>query len=233
MQTETQRDRDLRQVSLVELQVEAHAQEVIYAHGQATDDAAGLELFRRAMVDDDAAAWQAVMDVYRPLLVANAGRRVIRGLVIEDDGFCVDRAFQRFWQACRKGHLHHFDDLAGILKYLKLCLGSVLLDEARSRRRQACTSIDDVPPETCISADPEAQVIGQLTAHELWDTVDRELNGPRERLVAHLSFVGGLTPREILAYHPEEFHDVFDVYRTKRNVVERLRHSSAVQDMLT
>jgi DNA-directed RNA polymerase specialized sigma24 family protein len=227
MQTE-----NLCDASLLELRAEAAAQETIYARGGISDDTAGLELFRRAMVDDDATAWQAVMDVYRPLLVANAGRRVVRGLVIEDDGFCVDRAFQRFWQACRKGRLHQFDDLAAILKYLKMCLGSVLLDEARARRRQACMSIDDVPPETCISADPAAQVIGQLTTHDLWATVDRELNGTRERLVAHLSFVGGLTPREILACHPDEFHDVFDVYRTKRNVVERLRHSSAIHEML-
>jgi hypothetical protein len=227
MQTE-----NLCDTSLLELREEAAAQETIYAHGGTSDDAAGLELFRRAMVDDDAAAWQAVMDVYRPLLVANVGRRVVRGLVIEDDGFCVDRAFQRLWQACRKGRLHHFDDLAAILKYLKMCLGSVLLDEARARRRQACLSIDDVPPETCISADPAAEVLAEIDAHELWASVDGELNGARERLVAHLSFVGGLTPREILASHPEEFHDVFDVYRTKRNVVERLRHSSTIRDLL-
>ncbi|MBV9328153.1 MAG: sigma-70 family RNA polymerase sigma factor [Chloroflexi bacterium] len=232
MQTETQRDRDLRQLSLVELRAEAQAQETIYGRGEATDDAAGLELFRRAMEEEDATAWQAVMEVYRPILVAQAGRRVVRGLVVEDDGFCVDRAFQRFWQACRNGRVHHFDDLAAILQYLKLCLGSVLLDEARSRRRQACLSIDDVPPEACISADPAAQVIGRVTGREVWDTIDRELSSVQERIVAHLSFVGGLTPREILARHPDKFHDVFDVYRTKRNMIERLRRSSAIRDLL-
>jgi DNA-directed RNA polymerase specialized sigma24 family protein len=228
MQTE-----NLREVSLLELREEADAQETLYARGGTSDDAAGLELFRRAMVDDDAAAWQAVMEVYRPLLVAHAGRRVVRGLVIEDNGFCVDRAFQRFWQACRNGRLHQFDDLAAILTYLKMCLGSVLLDEARSRRRQACTSLDDVPPEACISLDPAALVVSRLAARQTWDAINAELRGPRERLVARLSFVGGLTPREILVRHPDTFRDVNDVYRTKRNVVERLRHSSTVRDLLT
>ncbi|MBV9579421.1 MAG: sigma-70 family RNA polymerase sigma factor [Chloroflexi bacterium] len=232
MQTETQHYRELPQLSVTELRAEAQAQEAIYARGEAADDAAGLELFRRAMDHDDPAAWQAVMDVYRPILVSHAARRVVRGLVVEDDGFCVDRAFQRFWQACRRGRVHHFDDLAAILQYLKLCLGSVLLDEARSRRRQACLSLDDVAPETCLGDDPAAQVIGGVIGRELWLTIDRELNNPRERLVAHLSFVGGLTPREILARHPADFHDVYDVYRSKRNMIERLRRSSAIQDLL-
>jgi len=232
VQTETQRKGDLRGLSLHELRAEAQAQEANYARGEATDDAAGLELFRRAMDEGDADAWRAVADVYRPILVTHAARRVVRGLVIEDDGFCVDRAFQRFWQACRNGPAHRFADLPAILNYLKLCLGSVLLDEARSRRRQVCTSIDELPPETCISSDPATHVIGRMTAHELWAAIDRELNTAEERLVAHLSFVAGLTPREILARHPETFFDVFTVYRTKRNVVERLRRSGAVQELL-
>src|SRR5690242_20411322 len=96
---------DLRDLSVDELRALAQAQELSFARGEANDDAAGLELFRRAMTQGDPAAWQAVMDLYRGLLVAQASRRVIRGLVVEDDGFCVDRAFQRFWQASRNGHL--------------------------------------------------------------------------------------------------------------------------------
>jgi hypothetical protein len=203
-----------------------------YTRGEASDDAAGLELFRRAMEDADDAAWHVIIDVYRGLLVAQASRRVIRGLVVEDDGFCVDRAFQRFWRASRNGHVHQFNDLASILKYLKMCLGSVLLDEARARRRQAWVSIDDVPPETCVSADPAAQVISTLAGNELWSAIDRELVDARERLVARLSFVSGLSPREILARHPEQFQDVFDVYRSKRNMIERLRRSATLRQLL-
>ncbi|HEY1295049.1 MAG TPA: hypothetical protein VGJ60_18365 [Chloroflexota bacterium] len=232
MQTETQRSGDLRGRSLRELQAEAQAQEANYARGEATDDAPGLELFRRALDDDDADAWQAVTDVYRPILVAHAARRVVRGLVIEDDAFCVDRAFQRFWLACRNGRAHQFDDLAAVINYLKLCLGSVLLDEARCRRRQVCTSIDEVPPEACLGADPAAQVMGHMIARELWAAINHELNTDEERLVAELSFVAGLTPREILARHPEKFFDVFTVYRTKRNVIDRLRRSGAIQELL-
>lgn len=219
-------------MSIEELRAQAQAQESLYTRGEVSDDAAGLELFRRAMQRSDEAAWQAIIEVYRGLLVAQASRRVIRGLVIEDDGFCVDRAFQRFWHASHNGTVHEFSDLASILKYLKMCLGSVLLDEARARRRQAWVSIDDVPPETAISGDPASQVIGRLAGSELWGAITRELTDPQERLVARLSFVSGLSPREILARHRDRFQDVFEVYRTKRSMIERLRRSTALRELL-
>jgi hypothetical protein len=231
MQNQTTRRGDLRDLPLDELRALAQAQELSYTRGEVTDDAAGLELFRRALVDSDEAAWQVVTDVYRRLLVSQASRRVVRGLVVEDDGFCVDRAFQRFWRASRGGQVHQFNDLPSILKYLKMCLASVLLDEARARRRLAWVSIDDVPPEMCVGDDPARQVISRLSGRELWDTINRELTDDRERLVARLSFVGGLTPREILARHAAQFEDVFDVYKTNRNMLERLRRSRALREL--
>src|ERR1043165_580183 len=106
MQYQTSRQDDLRKLSIEELRAQAQAQEALYTRGEVSDDAAGMELFRRAMQETDEAAWQAIIEIYRGLLVAQASRRVIRGLVIEDDGFCVDRAFQRFWHASHNGTVH-------------------------------------------------------------------------------------------------------------------------------
>lgn len=224
---------DPRDRAIDELRAEAQAQELSYSRGEPTDDTAGLELFRRAIDERNDDAWRAIMEIYRGLLVAQAGRRVIRGLVVEDDGFCVDRAFQRFWRATRTAHTHHqFNDLASILKYLKMCLGTVLLDEARARRRQGAVPIDEVPADTCVTADASTDVIGQIARRELWHAIENELNDANQRLVARLSFVAGLSPREILARHPEKFQDVVDVYRTKRNMIDRLRRSRAIQDLL-
>jgi hypothetical protein len=198
-------------------------------HPNGADTAAGLELFRRAIEEADEAAWRDIVDIYRGVLLTQAGRQVVRGLVLEDDGFCVDRAFQRFWAASRTGRIRRFDDLTAIVKYLKMCLGSVLLDEARARRRQAWLSMDDAMPESDITTDPSFEVIGRLARRELWATVERELADPTEHLVARLSFIAGLSPREILARHPHRFGDVSDVYRIKRNMIDRLRRSHAIQ----
>ena len=191
-----------------------------------------LELFRQAIEQGDETAWRAVVDTYRDVLLAQAGRRVVRGLVLEDDGFCVDRAFQRFWGAGRAGRIRRFDDLPALLKYLKMCLGSVLLDEARARRRQAWVSMDEVTPDNDIGTDPSSEVIGRLARRELWAAVEHELTDPKERLVARLSFIAGLSPREILRRYPRKFQDVVDVYRIKRNMIDRLRRSRAIQQFI-
>src|SRR5438067_1233330 len=133
---------DVRDLRVEELRAEAWAHEGRFGRGEGSDDRAGVELFRRAVIEQDEAAWGAIVEVYRGMLVAQAGRRTVRGLVIEDDGFCVDRAFQRFWSASRAGRVRELRDLASLLKYLKMCLGSVLLDEARARRRQAWVCLD-------------------------------------------------------------------------------------------
>src|ERR1700716_1134742 len=127
---------DLRELPLAHVVAEARVQEANFVGGLPSQDAAGVELFRRAIDLGDERAWTAVIELYRGLLHAQAGRQAIRGLVDEDDAFCVDRAFQRFWRATRARGMHDFGDLGSILKYLKLCLGSVLLDEARARKRQ-------------------------------------------------------------------------------------------------
>src|SRR5438876_2288305 len=119
---------DLSAVPLAILCAEARAQETNFVRGEPSDDAAAVELFRRAIADGDEDAWEAVVALYRGLLIAQSARQVVRSLVVEDAGFCVDRAFQRFWRATRARGIHEFQDLASILKYLKMCLASVLLD---------------------------------------------------------------------------------------------------------
>jgi hypothetical protein len=193
-----------------------------------------MELFRRAIVERDHAAWHAVVELYRGVLATQTRKRAVRGLVAEDDGFCIDRAFQRFWAATRVGgnRTKQFGDLASVLKYLQMCLASVLLDEARARRRAAWVSLDDLGTETPVGGDPSEQVVSRLAQRELWNIVDDALKEPNERLIARLSFVGGLSPREILARHPERFTDVFHVYRSKRNMIERLRRSPSIREIL-
>ena len=224
---------DLKTAPLEVLCAQARAQEASFVHGETSNGAAGLELFRRAIAECDEDAWAAVIEVYRGLLVAQAQRQMLRKLVDEDDGFCADRAFQRFWRATRAGRMEGFNDLASILKYLKMCLGSVLLDAARVRRRQASISIDDLPPDAPVTDDPSAAVVGQIAGRELWQAVEQELRDESERLVAQLSFVAGLSPREIRARHPDRFAEVDEVYRLKRNAIDRLRRSRAIQELVS
>ena len=84
--------------------------------------------------------------------------------------------------------LAQFPDLAALLKYLKLCVHSVLMDDARARRGGSLTSLDDVPESAPSSATVEHTVLGKLASEQLWQTIMRELEGGgRSRSLACIS----------------------------------------------
>ena len=109
---------DPRNVPLDLLCAEVVAQELRATRGEPSDDDAGLELFRRAIDDRNDEAWRAVVAIYRGMLRAQAGRRVLRGMVVENDNYFIDRAFERFWQASltSRFNYHQTDNLGSILK---------------------------------------------------------------------------------------------------------------------
>jgi hypothetical protein len=58
----------------------------------------------------------------------------------------------------------------------------------------------------------------------LWRQVSAALADEQERLVLYLSYVIGMTPRQIKDRHTDRFPDVGEVYRLKRAALLRLRH---------
>src|SRR5205085_10083031 len=57
---------------------------------------------------------------------------------------------------------------------------------------------------------------------ELWDVIRRLLPHQREQRLAYLLFHCGLKPREIVQFCADEFREVQEIYRLRRNIVERL-----------
>jgi len=200
---------------------------------ESTAEADALELLRRALNEGDVAAWGAFAARYRGLVLSTVRRQPVFALVDEDENFWVDRTLERFWSAAGRHRLHRFPKLAAVLRYLRMCARSVLLDEVRARRPTQ---------HVCLAASEEAgarveyvesMVLGNVAAHELWRVILGELRSEPERLVARLSLVSGLSPRHIQARYPDRYADVGQVYRIKRNVVDRLRRSARVQSFLT
>ena len=66
----------------------------------------------------------------------------------------------------------------------------------------------------------------------MWGAIGQELQDEPERVVAFLSFTRDLKPAEIFRRHPALYESVADVYRVKRNVIERLRRSPRVRAFL-
>jgi hypothetical protein len=194
-----------------------------------TQDDYRHELFRRAICELDEQAWQAVVDQFRGVVLANVKRHPWTA-ARNEDGYWINRVFERFWRAIGPDRFESFADLPSLLAYLKTCVHSVVVNDVRSFRRGPA----EVPLEEAIekSGDPagvEATVLDALSVRDLWTVVEEELSDADERLIVHMSFVLDMKPAEIQALQAQRFPTMADLYRVKRSAVDRLRRSSRLR----
>jgi len=75
------------------------------------------------------------------------------------------------------------------------------------------------------SNDGKEQWARKQSADNIWGTLQRILPNVREQRLAFLLFNCGLKPREIVSHCPQEFGDVQEVYRLRRNILEQFLHN--------
>lgn len=221
-------EREMAQVPLGELVEACQRESLRYRREGVADERFAMEVVRRAVGDRDSLAWEAFVMQHRACVMATIRRHPAWLANVEEDAYWLNRTFQRFWMAVGPHRLHQFTTLASVIGYLKMCAHSVVVDEIRLRRPEPVKPIEQVPEYDLGSGDAVAEAIDELAAVELWRSIEGELHGESERLIARLSWVGQMAPDEIYARHRTTFRDVADVYRMKRNLVYRLRRSPRV-----
>jgi len=192
-----------------------------------------LELFRRAITKHDDDAWACIYQQYAPLVLTWVNQHQSAAPLLGQDGSgpLVNAAFAKFSQALTPVKMGNFDSLAAVLKYLKMCVHSVIADEVRSRQaRQYEETLDSIEHEPATD-DPADDVVSNISAQGLWQVIQEELNGEDERVLIYLAYVHGMKPSEISSQHRRLFPSVEDVYRIKRNVLERLRRNRRLQTL--
>lgn len=192
-----------------------------------------LELFRRAIVQHDNDAWTCIYQQYAPLVLTWVTQHQSATPLLSQEGSSplVNAAFAKFSQALTPVKMGNFDSLAAVLKYLKMCVHSVVADEVRSRQaRQYEETLESIEYEPS-GSDPADDVVATIAAQGLWQIIQEELNGEDERVLLYLAYVQGMKPSEISNQHSRLFPTVDDVYRIKRNVLERLRRNRRLQTL--
>ena len=195
------------------------------------DSRYAYELFRRALVERDDAAWGHLFEQYTPLVehwVRRTGAFTVSG---ESSDFFVSAAFTRFWRAIPAARFAAFPSLAALLNYLRRCATCVVIDTARSQ------SYADMLPEECINwndqrlghADDEAT--DRVSREEFWGLVDGLLTSEAERVVIRSSFLLGMKPGDIYARWGTLFHGVEEIYTIKRAVLSRLRKNPELRGL--
>jgi hypothetical protein len=189
-----------------------------YRRGEPGTDENGLALLRRAIGQDDQEAWIWVYHCFsglvRSWLRLHPQREVACRLESEEN--YVAQAFERFWQATTLSQRVEFNSLAAALQYLRTSLNGALLDTLRLYSRAEEVSF----PEPGEAGEPYVEDVTESS--EVWETLKTMLPDEREQRLAYLLFHCGLKPREIVRFCPQEFSDVQEIYRTRRNMMERL-----------
>src|SRR6266702_1055640 len=189
-----------------------------YRRREAHNDQYCLEIFRRAMLQQDDYACAFLQQQLNGIMLGWLYRHPSREMAcrIDSEQTYVDQAFTRFWQATAHNQEPQFNTLAAALRYLHMSLNSAILDTLRAYSRSAETPLpgDGSPEEPILEDD--------YPSDELWNVIQSLLPDEREQRVAYLLFHCGLKPREILRCRPQEFSSVQEIYQLRRNIFARL-----------
>lgn len=209
------------------LQLHAHCRE---SRPDNTHEPYCFELFRRAIVEKSEHCWAAIYQqyknlVYRWTLDFAKSSEPIGNFAMED--LVVD-AFTAFWRAYTLDKLRYAEGLGSILRYLKSCVATTVL-QAQRRVGKAALAIDwdeaviGAQRSTATAVEGfEEGIFKEVSAAQLWSVVDSCCHDEKERVIARNSFVLDLKPSSILANYPALFVDVAEIYTIRRNLKNRL-----------
>lgn len=193
-----------------------------------------FELFRRAIVERIQRAWEFVYNQYYSLVTRWVERHSAFAASGEEAQYFVNRAFEKMWTALSPEKFDRFPDLRSLLRYLQMCVHSVIVDYVRTAGHPTADVTTESVTARCKADRPlvEDQALDQLQRQAFWREVNTRLNDEKERRVVYGAFVLALKPREIHTRFHDTFHDVQEVYRVKENVLARLRRDAELRAIL-
>jgi DNA-directed RNA polymerase specialized sigma24 family protein len=216
---------ELTYVSHADLLARCRTEMARYRRAEPHDDRTAVELFRRAIAERDDRAWEALRPLYERHVTEWCRRA---GAVPADLDESVQATWVKFWQHYTPVKLQSAAGLRDVLAYLKLCARSVVLDTAR-HRGSACRLGDGPEPADTRPSSADRQVEAE-ERDAFWRQLETLMRSERERVLVALIYGLGLRSAEVQARRPDLFPTVGEVYRTTRNVLDRLRRSLALRE---
>jgi len=193
-----------------------------FRRGEQWTDKYGLELLQRAIVQGEQEAWIGLQHCFSGLVYSWLRRHPKRevALRLESEENYVAQTFERFWRATTLTQRVEFNMLAAALHYLRASLNGVILDTLRAYERPGEVTL----PEPGEAGEPYVEAT--TDSSEVWEILQTMLVDEREQRLAYLLFHCGLKPREIMRFCPRVWSDVNEIYRIRRNIMERILHKA-------
>ena len=205
-----------------------------YFQGKTHEPAYCFELFRRAFVSRDAVAWHHLYTVYQPLVAGWIKSNQSFSGASEEVQYFINRTYEKMWTSISEEKFTHFPDLTALLRYLKMCAGSAVIDHLRATTRLQLEALVEPLASQFHPTDSSLEnlTFDRVQSEAFWQQVMALLKSKEEHCVVHGFFVLGLKPRELQAQFPGVFEDIQHLYRVKENVLARLRRNHALVEYL-
>ncbi len=196
--------------------------------GEPSDDRYCLEIFRRAMSQRDHYAWDVLQQNFSELVMGWMHRHPYHEAAcrIEREENYVARAFARFWRATVNNPQLEFVSLAAALRFLYASLNGAIIDELRASRPKE-VSLDAAASDESRTFSRQRELVTPEPDDdgEVWQIIESMLPNERERRAAFLLYYCNLKPRDIVRYCVDEFDNVQEIYRLRRNILQRLQRN--------
>ena len=176
-----------------------------------------VELLHRAMMNADQNArvkvQQCLCGIVRSWFHRHPHREALCRL--DNEEHYIDVAIERFWRVTIDQRIE-FNTLATALQYLRASLNGAILDRLRAsaQPREVLLLWSGFPGESLYE--------DVISSAAVWEGVQKELLNLREQRLAYLLFHCELKPEEIIQCYSQEFSDVCEIYRLRRNIIERI-----------
>jgi hypothetical protein len=216
--------------SLSELAQRCREETERFFHRLGPDTRFCYELFRRALARRDGEALAHLIATYTPLVDGWVRRHPAFPGSGEEPGLFVAAAFEKLWQAVPPARFGAFPNIKHLLRYLKLCVGSCVIDYLRAQ--DAAASLYDSAPTSVPEPVAPAPQLLPVERAELWAEVLKRTQNRKELVIAHACLALQLKPAEVFEEYPGVFESVREIYRVKQNLLERLRRDQELRKYL-
>ncbi len=192
-----------------------------YRKGEAYDDRYCLEIFHRALKKQDDQAYELLVSNFRGMAIGWLRSHPLydSAMRYESEDNYVIEAFARLWKA-RHDKSTNFETLGAALFYLKRSLHTAVQDTLRFYDKQIAQL-----PEPGTGSPDEPVAREENDGRELWEVIASLLPTAREKDLAYLLYHCNLKPREIMQRCPGKFSNVSEIYRLRRNIIDRLERN--------
>ena len=223
----------LQNLPVTDLALKCGQETEYYFQHRSHDTRYCFELFRRAIRDGNRIAWEMICLQYQRLVTGWVKQHPRFDGSGEEVQYFVNGAFGKLAGILTPDKFAGFSELGSLLRYLKMCVHSVIVDFTRSGEQTRQSSLEEVPEVAVTAAAPEEEVLDRSYSQSLWEWLNAWLVDEKERKVIHGLFVLDLKPRELYQHNRSLFRSVTEIYQIRQNVVARLRRDAEFRKLLS